>query len=183
MTIFTDHGEYEMLKNAYEGREMIVGLYNEAEGSETRHENPRGRLDVTGSGAELLEENIEGVSQDKVYMTEAGLEKNVIRTEPDATKSYSRQEVTVSADQIRRASGFAGSRDLTSKVTLPPVEFNVRNNTREVNTVFVMDKESGNIHFNCPLSQRLILDYLPRTPDGENVGSTVTVNNIELFIE
>ena len=200
MTIrLTDQGEYEMLQEAYDGAEMIVGLYNE-KGSD-RDNTPQEPEDSSSDDNEVIDDvNFDFIiggggssggsddgetftpQNDKVSLTEAGLESTVRKTEPDRTKGYARQSVTVSADNIRRASGFSTSKDLTGKLTLPPVTFNVEDNTREVNAVFVMFKKSGNIHFNSFLDRRLVLDNFPVDAIGETAYE-VTINNIELLIE
>lgn len=184
MTIrLTDHGEYEMLEKAYDGAEMVVGLYNESGSESDDTPDEEEVIDdvnfdfVIGGDAED-----DSIQRNKVSLTEAGLESTVRKTEPDRDKGYSRQSVTVSADNIRRASGFSISKDLTGKLTLPPVTFNVKDNTREVNAVFVMLKKTGNIHFNSFLDQRLVLDNFPVDAVGETANE-VTINNIELLIE
>jgi len=154
VTLLTDKGEFEILKEAYAGKEIRVGLYNES-----------GTRGPAYGGEE---------ADNEVSVREGSTVNTVSNTEPDRSGSYSRQTKFVDVSNIRRDAGFKLSNDLSAKVLVPNVVFDVSDATRDVNAVFVVFGETGSLHFTC---------FLDETYDLSEIDDELTVTNIELYIE
>ena len=165
--VLTDRAEQEILEETYVGESVIVGLYYET----------GDRLDKAGdknyaSPGELPDD----VDSDINYgtsLSEAGRLNLVQETEPSGS-SYQRQETEIFQSNIRRDAGFDTSTDLSSKISLPPVEFDVSDSEYPVNAVFVIYEPTGNLHFNTFLDQTYRL---------QDYDDTLTITNVELIIE
>jgi len=176
MTVqLTDLGEKQIFEDAYDGEEFIIGLYNEE--NDVTYSQP----DVT----EGFEDYIYGVynnpqtTSDVPNNTVAPGERATVaqleKSEPDKSVSYSRQTVEASAEYVRRDSGRLNlSRDLSARVSFPRIVFDVKDNERVVNAIFVILEETGNVHFTVPLDEQIVLD---------NVDDELVINGAELFLE
>jgi len=163
--VLTDRAEQEILEAAYVGESVIVGLYYET----------GDRLDSPTKNYAKPGELPDGVSNDEygTSLSEGGNLSRVAATEPSGA-SYSRQETDISQTNIRRDAGFSASTDLSSKVSLPPVIFDVSDSEYPVNAVFVIYEPTGNIHFNT---------FLDQTYKLSEYNSELTISNVELVIE
>jgi len=171
----TDKGEKKLFESGYDGDEVIVGLYNED--NNITYDN----ADITNG----FEEYVYGVYND--HESDADVAENAIdpgeratisrveESEPDRTGSYSRQTTELSVQYVRRDAGRIDiSRDLSTTITHSAATFDVSDNTRVVNAMFVALKETNNLHFTIPLDERIVLDNI----DGELV-----VSGGEVFLE
>lgn len=163
--VLSDRAEQEILEEAYAGESVIVGLYYET----------GGRLDSENDSNKNYATTDDGAPNDRwgTTLSERAKLSRIEETEPDGS-AYQRQTATVSQANIRRDPGFSSSTDLSSKISLPPVSFDVSDSTLPVNAVFVIYDKTGDVHFNTFLDQT----YQLQNYDGE-----VTISNVELIIE
>lgn len=164
--VLTDRAEQELLENTYAGESVSVGLYFETGGDV---------VDFDDDSQHEYANKVDGAPQDQwgSAANENGRVDIPYDTEPDGP-SYERDTVTVSQANIRRGSGLSVSTDLSSKIRLPPVEFDVSDSGTPVNAVFVVYEPTGDVHFNTYLDQTYLL---------QGIDETVTISNVELIIE
>lgn len=164
--VLTDRAEQEILEETYVGESVIVGLYYET----------GDRLDAAGEKSYATPSELPDDATETTYgtsLSEAGRLTLIEETEPSGV-SYQRQQTGIQQANIRRDAGFGISTDLSSKISLPPVTFDVSDSEYPVNAVFVIYEPTGSVHFNTFLDQTYrLVDY----------DDTLTISNVELIIE
>jgi len=164
--VLTDRAEEELFTETYVGESVIVGLYYET----------GARLDNAGGTNYATPSELPDGADDDEYgtsLSEAGRLSLIEETDPSGS-SYQRQTDSVEQSNIRRDAGFDTSTDLSSKISLPPVKFDVSDSEYPINAVFVIYEPTGNVHFNT------FLDQTYRLEDYDDI---LTINNVELIIE
>jgi len=175
----SDQGELELLRRAYAGETLTVGLYNESgnipeyttvieDGSEASTEDTIESVNISLFVEPTVETDIK---DDKITVTEGSTLSDVSKTEPDRSLSYTRQDVDIKQSDIKQVFGFKDDLDLSASIEVPKVEFNVSSNTREINAVFVA--KGDDLLFSAYLPQNFRLDS----------ESSVKVTNVKLLLE
>lgn len=175
----SDQGELEVLRRAYAGETLTVGLYNETGDipdytrtiGEDDPDNDPNIIDSVEFNFFIGGSSETEVEDDQITATQGSSLSHVAQTEPERTLSYSRQEVEIQQGDIKQVFGFKDTTDLSVSLEVPKVEFNVSTNSREINAVFVAN--DGELLFTAFLPQDYVLD--------DKI--SVKVTNVKLLLE